>query len=92
MSSNYTDSTGLGFSLLNHTHTAQAGTVTLSGGTATVNTPAITANSVVFLTCQSLSGTLGILRISARVPGVSFTITSLSILDTSVVGWLITEP
>lgn len=91
MTNNYTNDDGMGMSLVNHTHFA-SGVATLSAGAVTVNTPAITANSRVFLTCQSLSGTLGLLRISARIPGVSFTITSLSVLDASTVAWMIIEP
>lgn len=72
---------------------ATMGVVTLSGGTATVNTTKVTANSRIFLTVQG--GTLtnvGAVYISARTAGTSFTITSLNILDSSDIAWLIIEP
>lgn len=68
------------------------GRATLVGGTVTVNTTAVSANSEVFLTCQTPGGTPGFLRVSARVAGTSFTILSSSGTDTSVVAWMIVEP
>jgi hypothetical protein len=70
---------------------ASCGVVTLVAGVATVNTTAVTANSRIFLTRQTTSGTLGTsVDVTARVAGTSFTITSNgSILDTSTVAWLI---
>lgn len=68
------------------------GSATLVGGTVTVNTTAVTANSRIFLTGQNSSGTHGELTISARVAGTSFTITSSSILDTRAIAWEIKEP
>jgi hypothetical protein len=70
------------------------GVVTLSGGTATVNTTAVTANSRIFLTPQTLGTILrpvGI-GVTARTPGASFVITSMDITDTSIIGYLIMEP
>jgi hypothetical protein len=64
-----------------------SGVAVLVGGTVTVNHPQVTANSKIFATSQIDGGTLGVLRISARVPGVSFTISSLSAIDTSTVAW-----
>jgi hypothetical protein len=69
------------------------GVVTLVLGVATVSTTKVTANSRIFLTTQG--GTLtnvASVYISARTPGTSFTITSMNLLDTSDVGWLIVEP
>lgn len=71
---------------------AKMGAVTLVGGTATVNTTSVAATSRIQLTGQQDGGTPGFLRVSARVNGTSFTITSSSALDTSVVGWEITNP
>ena len=71
---------------------AKMGTATLSGGAATVSTTAVTANSRIFLTSQSDGGTPGFLRVSARTAATSFTITSSSGSDTSVVAWMIVEP
>jgi hypothetical protein len=73
---------------------ATMGIVVLVGGVAVVNTNKVTANSRIFLTPQSL-GT--ILRptgvgVTAQVPGVSFTITSMDVTDTSLVAWMIVEP
>ena len=71
---------------------ARMGRSTLVAGTVTVATTAVTANSEIFLTCQTPGGTPGFLRVSARVAATSFTILSSSGTDTSVVGWLIVEP
>ena len=68
------------------------GRATLVAGAATVATTSVSAASEVFLTCQTPGGTPGFLRVSARVAGTSFTITSSSGTDTSVVGWFIVEP
>ncbi len=72
---------------------ATMGTATLVGGTIVVSTTKVTANSRVFLTVNG--GTLtnvGAVYVSARTAGTSFTITSLNILDTSNVAWVILEP
>ena len=68
------------------------GTATLSAGTVTVNTNKVTANSVIMLTSQSDGGTPGFVRVSGRSASTSFTITSSSGTDTSVIGWVILEP
>jgi len=68
-----------------------SGVATLVLGTVTVNNATITANSRIFLTPQD-NNTVGALRISARVVGVSFTILSTDLTDTGVVAWLIWEP
>jgi hypothetical protein len=73
---------------------AKMGTATLSAGTVVVSTTAVTANSRIFLTAQSL-GTVTVgqgLAVSARSAGTSFTILSQSASDTSVVAWMIVEP
>jgi hypothetical protein len=67
-----------------------AGTVTLVAGSATVNTTSVQTSSIILLTVQG--GTLtnvGAQHISARTAGTSFTISSLNVLDTSTVGWVI---
>jgi hypothetical protein len=71
---------------------ATMGTATLSGGTATVNTTAVTANSRIFLTIQAPGGTVGAVYVSSRTASTSFVITSTSGSDASVVAWLIIEP
>jgi len=70
----------------------QMGTATLAAGTVTVSTTAVTANSRIQLTAQNTGGTPGALRVSARTAGTSFTITSTSNTDTSLVAWLLIEP
>lgn len=77
------------------------GTVTLVGGTATVATTAITTNSIVFLTRQTIGATgaaiLGFISRGTIVNGVSFVINSLSqtdatalqASDVSNIGWMI---
>ncbi len=71
---------------------AAAGTATLSGGTATVSTTAISANSQVFLTDQGGTITsLGTLYVSAKTAGTSFVISSSNALDASTVAWMIVD-
>jgi hypothetical protein len=84
-------SAGQGYQVKEGTN-AKMGTATLVAGTVTVSTTAVTANSRIFLTAQSTGGTPGALRVSARSAGTSFTITSTSSTDTSLVAWFIVEP
>jgi hypothetical protein len=77
------------------------GTVTLVGGTATVNTSAVTANSIIMLTRMSVGATgaaaLGILSVGTIVGATSFVInawttanaTALATTDVSSVGWML---
>lgn len=71
---------------------ATMGLATLSSGTVTVSTNKVTASSRIFLTHQTTSGTAGVLAVTARSAGVSFTITSTSGSDAGTVGWFIVEP
>jgi hypothetical protein len=71
---------------------ATLGRSTLVAGTVVVSTTKVTASSEIFVTIQSAAGTLGTVYISARTAGTSFTITSTSALDTSIVAWFIVEP
>ncbi len=69
------------------------GIATLSSGTNTVSTTAVTANSRIFLSIDG--GTLtniGTTYISARTAGTSFTISSSNVLDASNVAWILIEP
>lgn len=84
-------STDLSIQIANETNGAQ-GLATLSSGTVTVSHTGITANTRIFLTTQNVSGTPGFVYISARTPGVDFTITSSSASDDSDVAWLLVEP
>lgn len=68
------------------------GAVTLVAGQATVSTSAVNSNSRIFLTPQQDGGTPGAVRVSSRVAGSSFVISSASATDTSVVAWLIVDP
>lgn len=68
------------------------GQAVLVAGTLLVANTTITANTRVFLSHANTSGTLGILYVSARVAGTSFTIASSSATDTSTVNWLLIEP
>jgi hypothetical protein len=71
---------------------AKQGTATLAAGTVTVANTSVTANSRIFLTAQTSGAAPGALRVSARTAGTSFTITSTSATDTSVVAYQIFEP
>jgi hypothetical protein len=70
------------------------GIATLVAGVKVVATTRVTANSRIFLTRQTVAGTVGTsVDVTARTAGTSFTITAAgSILDTSTVAWLIIEP
>lgn len=70
---------------------AKIGTAVLVGGTVTVANTSVTANSRIFLTSQVDGGTPGFLRVTAKVVGTSFTITSSSATDTSTIAWTIIE-
>ena len=83
------DSTGH-ISVVTSTSIASAGTGTLVGGTLTVSTTAVTANSLIFLTSEGGTITnLGTIYVSAKTAGVSFTVTSTNALDTSNFVWWI---
>ena len=71
---------------------AKQGVATLVAGTVTVATTAVTANSRILLTVQTVAGTQGTVTVTARVVGTSFTITSTNAADTSTVAWEIIEP
>lgn len=77
------------------------GSATLSGGTVTINTTAVTASSLIFIWRQSVGATgaaaTGNLTVGAIVAATSFIInsvqaadaTALQASDVSVVGWMI---
>lgn len=68
-----------------------AGSVALVGGAATVNTSAVTANSLIFVELQAL-GTIpapAAVGVTARTANTSFTITSNAGTDTSTYAWII---
>ena len=83
---------GQGISIKEGTN-AKQGTATLAAGTAVVANTSVTANSRIFLSIDSGTQTnAGFLRVSTRVVGTSFTITSSNVADTSGVSWEIFEP
>lgn len=67
------------------------GVAILAAGTVVVDTTYVTANSNIFLQTQGTigAGNSGNVRVSAVVPGTSFTITSTNNADTSLVRWFI---
>lgn len=70
---------------------ASIGTATLSGGTVTVSTTAVTASSIIFLT-DATTGALtnvGSPTVGTKTAGVSFVINSTNVLDASTVNWII---
>jgi len=78
--------TGTNISQIKH------GRATLVGGIITVSDASVTTNSRIFVSSAVGGGTPGWLRISARNVGVSFTILSSSVSDTSQVDWMIVNP
>ena len=66
--------------------------VLLSPSVVTVSNNTVTANTEIFLCSNVPSGGPGVLSVTARTPGVSFTISSSAIGDTSTVSWLLIEP
>lgn len=69
---------------------ASAGTGTLSSGTATISTTAVTASSLIFITDTASSLTnIGTPSVSSKSAGTSFTVTSSNVLDSSTFNWLI---
>lgn len=70
---------------------AKQGSFTLVAGAHTVVNTTVTANSRIFLTAQDNNST-GALRVSARVVGTSFTVTSSNAADSGLVAYEIFEP
>lgn len=58
-------------------------------GSTTINTTAVTANSLIFLTAKTPGGTQGELSVGTITPATSFVINSSSNTDTSTVQWWI---
>jgi sugar lactone lactonase YvrE len=68
-----------------------AGKATLSSGTATVGTTAITTNTLIVLQLMGAVNA-GVLSVENLVPGVGFDIVSSSATDASSVAWYALEP
>lgn len=83
---------GKGLAIKEGVNAKQGVTAAMTAGSIVVSTTAVTANSRILLTAQTIAGTQGALGVSARTAGTSFTITSSSNTDTSTVGWFISEP
>ena len=66
-----------------------AGNAVLVGGTVTVATTVVTTDDIVLLTRKTSGGTIGTAITYTINTGVSFTITSDNILDTSTFSWLV---
>lgn len=84
--------TATGLYLYEGASDSRSGKAVLVAGSKVVNNTVVTADSNIQLTSNIDGGTPGWLRVSARTPGVSFTITSSNGADTSTVSWLIVEP
>lgn len=65
------------------------GTATLVAGTVTVANTSVTSNAMIFISRKTVGGTAGFIAYTVTA-GTSFTITSSSNTDTSVVNYLIT--
>lgn len=68
------------------------GTTTLSSGAATVLTPMVRSDSLIFLSNCLASGSSGILSVGTITAGVSFVVNSTNILDTSRVCYMLVQP
>jgi DNA-binding beta-propeller fold protein YncE len=68
------------------------GVAALVAGTVVVANTSITANSRIILSPQETGLLTGIVRVSARTAGVSFTLLSTIITDTAVIAYEIFEP
>jgi len=68
---------------------ASIGTATLAAGTVVVPTTAVTASSKIFVTCDTVGGTQGILSVptASIIAGTSFVINSSNAGDVSTVNW-----
>lgn len=69
----------------------RAGNATLVAGTITVSNTTVTANTVVMLTRKTSGGTIGTAINYTLSAGVSFTITSDSVIDTSTFSYFLIE-
>jgi hypothetical protein len=75
--------------LIQSSSNTPVGSAVLVAGRALVSNTIVTANSTIFLTPQSGSGTQGFLSVGAKVAATSFAVSSSSTTDTSTFGYLI---
>lgn len=71
---------------------ARMGIALLVAGLVIVLNNTVTANTRIFLTNSGLAVNIGQLTIAARIPGVSFTISSNLLTAAAAVAWLMIEP
>lgn len=69
-----------------------SGRATLVGGTVTIPTPSVAANSLIIVSHLTVSATIGELTINTITPGVSFTVNSSSATDATDIAWKILSP
>lgn len=70
----------------------KTGSGTLSGGTVTIANTSVTANSFIYLTPTSSSSTTsGVLAVTSKIAGTSFTVKSSNALDVATFVYLIIE-
>lgn len=68
------------------------GTAVLNGlATVNVPCPTLTANTLIFFNVLIVTGTLGLVGIVSRTPGVGFAVSSIA-LNNSTIAWLAIEP
>lgn len=87
----YSSNSLSGLSLLSTGSAAIIGQLTLVAGTKTINTTAAKSTARIFFQRVSSGGTIGFATTYTIVDGVSFTVSSDSVLDTSVYNWLIID-
>jgi hypothetical protein len=68
---------------------ASAGTGTLSSGTVTISTTAVTASSLIFLTDTSSGINIGTLSVGTITAATSFVVNSSNVADASTFNWII---
>lgn len=68
------------------------GMAVMVGGTVTVSVPGITAGAIIMYAPKTLSALIGTLSYTINVGAGTFTLTSLNILDTSTVGYVVWPP
>jgi hypothetical protein len=67
----------------------RVGTATLVAGNISVSNTTVTANSLIYLTTQTVGGTPGALYIGAKSAGTSFAVSSSNVADTSTFAYFI---
>lgn len=85
-----TNVAGVGFKIKEGAN-ARMGTATLVGGTVTISNTSVTANTRIFYSISTAGGVQGFLS-TTQSAGVSFTINSSSVADTSSLVWELKEP